>query len=92
MLDSWQITGVQDREMTDDSLRDWEEKVAENVKHADGYRCALEWISDQRSLLAVWSQKLSINKPLKCLFCKFLARNMQTDWEWTAVPAIKLSK
>lgn len=38
MLDSWQIGGVQDSEVTADRLRDWEEKVAQNVKHADGYR------------------------------------------------------
>lgn len=46
--DSWQIAGVQDGELTDDRRRDWEEKVAENVKHADGYRRMLEWIADQK--------------------------------------------
>lgn len=47
------ITGMRDRELTDDSLRDREEKVAENVKHADGYRCTLEGKSDQKSIRLV---------------------------------------
>lgn len=44
MLDSWQIGEVRDSEMTADRLRDWEEKVAENVKHADGYLHEVERI------------------------------------------------
>lgn len=46
--DSWQITGVQDRELTDDRLGDWKEKVAENVWHIDEYLYTLEGISDQK--------------------------------------------
>lgn len=51
MLDSWQINGVQDSEVTADRLRDWEEKVAENVKHADGYLHEVERIHHPKKLL-----------------------------------------
>lgn len=49
MLDSWQIGEVRDSEVTADRLRDWE-KVAENVKHADGYLHEVERIHHIRDV------------------------------------------
>lgn len=42
---------MRDGELTDDRLRDGEEKVAENVKHADGYLCEVEGIIGEFLLL-----------------------------------------
>lgn len=50
-LDSWQISGAQDSEVTADGPRDWVEKVAENVKHAERHsRVEAERMHHKRNL------------------------------------------